>query len=226
MDISIANVYLVVAAIVQAIATVVLVVVTIVYVVLTRKISKASKDSADATKESAGATRQSADATKQAAIATEKSVEQMKDSVRPILVPLAGSALAGRYENLDSRLVQHVVIKNIGAGPALNGRCRLENGSQKDAKARWATDAIEARTYVRPLGVNEKDFMFVYYLDSPFRFEEWSWLTVSYDDVYGRHFETEAQWNGHDWITSSVKTVATPAPYFDPVLPEKLSAGL
>lgn len=194
------------------ILTIVLIVVTAVYVWLTNKISNASREAADATKQS---------------------VERMKDAHRPILVPRSGASAAEKavVAAWTSRLLggdqKHLRLVNAGPGAALNGRIRLQIGYAKDPVPHDVHGYVtEDRTTADPVPPSGEVMVYNYNAGDLIPIPDWSWLTIYYDDVYSRHFITEARWNGTDWVNIKAYETQQEHPYFNPDLPQPLNASM
>lgn len=139
---------------------------------------------------------------------------QRMDSQRPQLVPVEGKdGVVGRLtsEELLSAKKALLCIKNIGVGPASNVSFRLELRGE-DYPPRTG-DLDETLTNVSSLGVGDER-MAIQWKDegTPFQIPNEQWLVISYDDLFGRHFQTEAQWNGviKSWFYISTKQVDNP----------------
>jgi len=218
-----------IAAVAQVILAGALIWVTKQYVDLTRGINNSSKDSADATQLAARAVQQSADATKQ-------SVEQMKDDHRPILVPRCNpkSTEKALIAVWNARLLgadaQYLRLVNLGPGAALNGRIKLRigypNDSAKSAKDEVHGYVTEDRTTADPVGPGDGVLVYNYNAGNPTSIPDWSWLSIYYDDVYNRHYITQSQWNGTDWLKIETRQTDEKHLYFNPELPPALRTTL
>ena len=121
--------------------------------------------------------------------------QQRLDASRPLLVPVGGregvtSAVerlvqGNELDNEQGKLRVH----NIGLGPAENIairlELRLENGSP-------TVKLDEMLTYIQPLAPSQKGL--VLQLKNEVEIYNEMWVVISYDDIFHRHFETEAQW--------------------------------
>jgi hypothetical protein len=138
------------------------------------------------------------------------SKDQRLDSFRPLLVPIGGSHGIGyiKYSESGSTsfLVENMLhIHNIGSGPAENIAIRLELRSKEGSPT---VQLDEMLTFVEPLATGYK---------GPVR--QWKtfekaveicddhWVVISYDDLFHRHFETEARYIKESGSWVSIRTV-------------------
>jgi len=189
------------------ILTAVLIAITAIYVWMTHNISKASRDSAEATINAAN---------------------QMKDSHRPILVPKcnATASIAPWNYNATANFT-HLRLHNVGPGVALSARIRLESGFENDPERAKVIDFItEDRTTTDAIEPGAQGLVRNHNAGVAQPIPSWSWLTIYYDDVYGRHFITRCQWNGNEWIYVTVDGTDEVFGYFNPKRPPALNMGL
>jgi hypothetical protein len=173
--------------------TFVLSAVTAWYVVLTNRIAGAASDQARASREM---------------------VERMADASRPLLVPVAnfemmeGVRIAALRE-LKQTLVtasqggtvdplvmlerNHLVVQNIGLGPAVNVGIAVDAAQLRG----WSIPAGKAGT--RPVARGAKELAYQWKEGASMEVPEHSRLTITYDDLLGRHFVTTARRALHDW---------------------------
>ncbi len=120
--------------------------------------------------------------------------EQRLDSVRPLLVPVGGSqgiaylkpGILGQRG--DSRALH---VHNIGVGPAENIAIRLELRSRNGPPT---VQLDEMETSVEPLASGDKGIVLQWkHAEKPVEIYDDHWIVISYDDLFGRHFETEAR---------------------------------
>ncbi|MBN1191232.1 MAG: hypothetical protein JXA46_15860 [Dehalococcoidales bacterium] len=130
-----------------------------------------------------------------------------KDSLRPLLVPCGGNegiSHTTKMPKLDDSgdLLQ---VHNIGMGPSENISIRLELRSGKNSPT---VQLDEMWTNVEPLASDEKAIVFQRRAtEKPYEIYDDHWIVVSYDDIFHRHFETEARRikMTNDWV--SIKTI-------------------
>ncbi len=136
--------------------------------------------------------------------------EQRLDSFRPLLVPAGGSLGIGYikhsesgYESLSGENMLHV--HNIGVGPAENIAIRLELRSDKGAHN---VQLDEMLTFVEPLASGHKGIVRQWKtIEQEVEIYDDHWLVISYDDLFHRHFETEARYIKESCSWVSMRTI-------------------
>jgi hypothetical protein len=93
-------------------------------------------------------------------------------------------------------------VRNIGAGPAVNIRVRLE---ARDVEP-TAIVLAENETYVRPLCAEHTDQIHGMKAKEVPHSDQ-HWLVISYQDTFGRHHTTEGRydWQLNDWVDLTTK---------------------
>ena len=180
-------------------ATVTLVVVTAAYVFLTHEISQASEASARASRDMA---------------------DRMPDSIRPLVVPVVS------FENMPGkdgyvRIVhfskvgapspesgdvwEPLFLQNIGLGPAINVGIVLESTIRNGGIPPGNGGA-------RPIAAGAKEQAYQWGSSLDIMVLEGSKLTITYDDIVGRHFETTAMRAPDDWYDVQTQQTEQPGP--------------
>ncbi len=181
-------------------ATVALVAVTAVYVLLTHEIAKASEASARASRDMA---------------------DRMADSLRPMVVPVASFKNASQGKDGYVRIVhfskvgtppptsgdvwEPLFLRNVGPGPAINVGIVLKgipsNGGIPPGKGG-----------ARPIPAGGREQAYHWCSGADVQVWEGSKLTITYDDILGRHFETTALRALHDWYDVQTRQTDRPGP--------------
>jgi len=131
---------------------------------------------------------------------------QRLDSCRPLLVPVGGKEGIARLTEVP-RLDNEqgwLHVHNIGVGPAENIAIRLELRSEKGSPN---VQLDEMLTTVKPLASGEKALCRQWKTnEKPVEIYDDHWIVISYDDLFHRHFETEARRikESDSWV--SIKT--------------------
>ncbi|MDD5702127.1 MAG: hypothetical protein PHU23_08775 [Dehalococcoidales bacterium] len=130
-----------------------------------------------------------------------------KDSLRPLLVPVGGKEGISRlteWPRLDDTR-DWLQVHNIGMGPCENIATRLELRSGTGSPT---VQLEEIWTSIKPLASGEKTTVFQRKnSEKPYEIYDDHWIVISYDDIFHRHFETEARRikETNDWV--SIKTI-------------------
>lgn len=123
----------------------------------------------------------------------DEAKEQRLDSQRPLLVPIGGREGVARLAEMP-RLDNEsgwLHVSNIGAGPAANIAVRLELRPEKGSPT---IQLDEMLTTVEPLASGDKGLVRQWWsAEKPFEIYDDHWIVISYDDLFRRHFETEAR---------------------------------
>lgn len=146
-------------------------------------------------------------------LAEEAKKEQRLDSSRPSLVPVGGKEGVARlvepYRRMNNATGQWLHVRNIGLGPAVNIAIRLEWRSGDLPRL----DLDEMLTAVEPLAANGKGLVRQWKnVERPIEIYDEHWIVISYDDSFGRHFETEGRRikESDSWV--NIKTVQVEKP--------------
>ena len=103
-------------------------------------------------------------------------------------------------------------MSNIGAGPAANIAVRLELRPEKGSPT---IQLDEMLTTVEPLASGDKGLVRQWWsAEKPFRIYDDHWIVISYDDLFHRHFETEARRikDSDSWVSINTVQVKQPRP--------------
>jgi len=138
----------------------------------------------------------------------DEAKEQRLDSSRPLLVPVGGTqgivylrpGILG--QQIDARALH---VHNIGVGPAENIAIRLELRSGSGSPT---VQLDEMQTWVEPLPAGGMGVVRQWKSsEKPVEIYDDHWIVISYDDLFGRHFETEGRRIKDADIWVSIKTV-------------------
>lgn len=138
----------------------------------------------------------------------DEAKEQRLDSSRPLLVPVGGTqgivylrpGILG--QQIDARALH---VHNIGVGPAENIAIRLELRSGSGSPT---VQLDEMQNCVEPLPAGRMGVVRQWKSsEKPVEIYDDHWIVISYDDLFGRHFETEGRRIKDADIWVSIKTV-------------------
>jgi hypothetical protein len=141
--------------------------------------------------------------------------EQRLDSVRPLLVPVGGSQGIAYLEPgvlgqpIDPRALH---VHNVGVGPAENIAIRLELRSRNGHPT---VQLDEMETAVEPLASGDKGIVRQWkHAKKSVEIYDDYWIVIGYDDLFGRHFETEARRikETDGWVSARTVLVRKPRP--------------
>ena len=142
----------------------------------------------------------------------EEAKEQRLDGSRPLLVPVGGREGVAQLTEL-ARLDNEkgwLHLHNIGLGPATNIAIRLELRPRKGLPT---VQLDEMLTTIEPLASGNKGLVRQWKsAEKPVEIYDDHWIVISYDDLFYRHFETEARRikESDSWV--SIKTVQVKKP--------------
>lgn len=146
----------------------------------------------------------------------EEAKEQRLDSSRPLLVPIGGKEGVARlvepYRLMEDTKERWLHVHNIGLGPAVNVAIRLGPRSQSSSPR---LDLDEMLTAVEPLAAGSKDLVRQWKTaEKPIEIYDDHWVVISYDDMFGRHFETEGRRikESDSWVSIMTVQVKQPRP--------------
>lgn len=139
--------------------------------------------------------------------------KQRRDSQKPLLSPQdlgtyimpihQKQSARGTDGNLVRKKGEHLCIKNIGSGPAVNISIYVGELTTYKAKSACSKTIV----YVPPLGKGDEDFVFHHSGSKSFIIKVDEWLVIDYDDIFGSHFRTQCQWSGEVWHNFKTETV-------------------
>lgn len=133
----------------------------------------------------------------------DEAVEQRLGSCKPLLVPVGGKdgvpMIVEPRRHIGNATEQWLQVHNIGLGPALNIAIRLE---WRSGSAR-----LDEQLVAEPLPVNGKGLVRqLTSAEKPSEIYDDHLIVISYDDLFGRRFETEGRYLKESDIWVSIKT--------------------
>jgi len=138
--------------------------------------------------------------------------QQRLDASRPLLVPVGGIegvARLAEWPRLNHER-RWLYVRNIGLGPAENIAIRLE---LRTVNSSPTIQLDEMLTTVEPLALGDKGLVHQWKIaEESAEIYDGHWVVISYDDIFHRHFETEARRikESDSWV--SIKTVQVKQP--------------
>lgn len=137
----------------------------------------------------------------------EASKRMAEEMARPLLVPIGGEDGVARLTEMPrvDGEPRWLHVHNVGLGPATNIAIRLELRSGNNPPT---VQLGEMQTGTEPLASGNKGLVCQWKsTDKPTKIYDGHWIVISYDDLSGRHFETEGQWikESASWV--SIRTV-------------------
>lgn len=140
--------------------------------------------------------------------------QQRLDASRPLLVPVGGREGVARLAEMPSLDNESgwLHVSNIGAGPAVNIAVRLELRPEKGSST---IQLDEMLTTVEPLASGDKGLVRQWSsAEKPFGIYDDHWIVISYNDLFHRHFETEARriQESDSWVSIKTMYVKQPRP--------------
>ncbi len=146
----------------------------------------------------------------------DEAKEQRLDSSRPLLVPVGGTqgivylrpGILG--QQIDARALH---VHNIGVGPAENIAIRLELRSGTGSPT---VQLDEMQTWVEPLPAGGMGVVRQWKSsEKPVEIYDDHWIVISYNDLFHRHFETEARriQESDSWVSIKTMYVKQPRPH-------------
>jgi hypothetical protein len=142
----------------------------------------------------------------------EASKRMAEEMARPLLVPIGGRDGVARLTEMPNLAMEQrwLHVHNVGVGPATNIAIRLELRSGDNPPT---VQLDEMRTGAEPLASGDRGLVCQWKSsDKPTEIYDDHWIVISYDDLSGRHFETEGQriQESDSWV--SIKTVQVKKP--------------
>ncbi len=142
----------------------------------------------------------------------EASKRMAEEMARPLLVPIGGKDGVARLTEMPrvNGEPRWLHVHNVGLGPATNIAIRLELRSGNNSPT---VQLGEMQTGTEPLASGDKGLVCQWKsTDKPAEIYDGHCIVISYDDVSGRHFETEGQWikESASWV--SIRTVQVKKP--------------
>lgn len=142
----------------------------------------------------------------------EASKRMAEEMARPLLVPTGGQEGVARLAEMPRAdgEPRWLHVHNVGLGPGTNIAITLELRSGNNPPT---VQLDEMQTGTEPLALGNKGLVCQWKSsDKPTEICDGHWIVISYDDLSGRHFETEGQWikESASWV--SIRTVQVKKP--------------